>query len=55
LSLPEHEELLSRTGCSDVKIFEDYEKGWMCAMGMKPSKLATGKEPGMLFRSRGFF
>ena len=37
LSLPEHEELLSRTGYSDVKVFEDYEKGWMCAMGRKPS------------------
>jgi len=37
LSLPEHEELLSSIGYSDVKIVEDYEKGWMCATGRRPS------------------
>ncbi|HEX7252343.1 MAG TPA: methyltransferase domain-containing protein, partial [Thermoanaerobaculia bacterium] len=36
LSLPEHDELLSRAGYSDVKVFEEYEKGWMCALGRKP-------------------
>jgi ubiquinone/menaquinone biosynthesis C-methylase UbiE len=36
LTLPEHDELLSRAGYSDVKVFEEYEKGWMCALGGKP-------------------
>ena len=37
LSLSEHEELLSQAGYADVQVLEDYEKGWMCAMGQKPS------------------
>src|SRR5262245_46402846 len=35
MSLDEHEELLSKAGFSDVEVAEDYEKGWMCAIGRK--------------------
>jgi SAM-dependent methyltransferase len=35
LTLEEHRELLAGTGYSDVQVFEDYDKGWLCAMGRK--------------------
>jgi len=36
LTVEEHRELLSDAGYSDVQVFEDYEKGWLCATGRKP-------------------
>jgi len=36
-SLDEFRALLSSTGYSDVDVFEDYDKGWMCAVGRKPA------------------
>ena len=36
LSASEHRELFSRAGYSDVQLFEEYEKGWICAVGSKP-------------------
>lgn len=37
LSVEEHRDLLSRAGCSDVQVFEEHEKGWICTIGRKPS------------------
>jgi SAM-dependent methyltransferase len=36
LSIEEHRDLFSKAGLSDVKVFEDYERGWVCATGIKP-------------------
>jgi ubiquinone/menaquinone biosynthesis C-methylase UbiE len=36
LSVSEHRGLLSKAGYSDVQIFEEYDKGWICAVGRKP-------------------
>ena len=36
LTIEEHRALLASTGYSDAQVFEDYDKGWMCAMGRKP-------------------
>jgi SAM-dependent methyltransferase len=35
LSVDEHRELLANAGYSDVQIFEESGKGWICAIGMK--------------------
>ena len=35
LTVSEHSELFSRAGYSDVRVFEEYDKGWLCAMGRK--------------------
>lgn len=35
LTVEEHRELLASAGYSDVQVFEDYDKGWMCATGRK--------------------
>ena len=37
LSVHEHRELFSNAGYSDVQVFEEYDKGWICALGRKPS------------------
>jgi len=37
LSVDEHRELFTRAGYSDVRIIEEYDKGWICSMGRKPS------------------
>ena len=36
LTVNEHRHLLANAGFSDVAVFEDYEKGWICAVGRKP-------------------
>ncbi len=36
LSVGEHSELFSKAGYSDVQVFEEYTKGWICAAGRKP-------------------
>jgi SAM-dependent methyltransferase len=36
LSVSEHSELFSKAGYSDVQVFEEYDKGWVCAVGRKP-------------------
>jgi ubiquinone/menaquinone biosynthesis C-methylase UbiE len=33
LTVDEHEELLMRAGCSAVEVIEEYNKGWLCALG----------------------
>jgi SAM-dependent methyltransferase len=37
LSVDEHRDLFTGAGFVDVQVFEDYEKGWVCAMGKKAS------------------
>ena len=36
LTLQEHRELFENTGYSDIQIFDQSAKGWVCAMGKKP-------------------
>ena len=37
LSVNEHRELFTKAGYLDVQIFEEYDKGWLCGIGRKPS------------------
>lgn len=37
LTVGEHNDALSRAGYSGVQVFENYDKGWLCATGNKPS------------------
>ena len=36
LSVGEHRELLSAAGYSEVEVFEERRKGWICAVGRRP-------------------
>jgi hypothetical protein len=36
LAVDEYRTLLSTAGYADVQVFEDYEKGWLCAVGRRP-------------------
>jgi len=33
----EHSELFSKAGYSDIEMFEEYDKGWLCVIGKRPS------------------
>lgn len=35
LSVSEHRDLFSSAGYADVQVFEEYNKGWICAVGKK--------------------
>jgi SAM-dependent methyltransferase len=35
LTVSEHRELLSSAGYANVQVFEEYDKGWICAVGRK--------------------
>jgi hypothetical protein len=35
LTSDEHRDLFSSAGFSDVQIFEEFEKGWICGVGRK--------------------
>jgi len=37
LNVDEHRELFVNAGYADAQVIEDYEKGWICALGRKPS------------------
>jgi hypothetical protein len=37
LSAAEHRELFSGAGFRDVQVTEEYDKGWICAIGKSPS------------------
>ena len=37
LSVDEHRDLFTKAGYSDVRVIEEYDKGWICSMGRKPS------------------
>ena len=36
LTVQEHSELFSSAGYTDVQVFEEYDKGWICGVGRKP-------------------
>jgi len=36
MSIDEHRQIFSAAGFSDIAIFEDVNKGWLCATGRKP-------------------
>jgi ubiquinone/menaquinone biosynthesis C-methylase UbiE len=36
LDANEHRDLLLNAGYSDVQVFEEWDRGWICAMGRKP-------------------
>lgn len=36
LSVHEHRELFSVAGFSDVQVFEEHKRGWICVIGRKP-------------------
>jgi len=37
LSVDEHRQLLSQAGFSDIQVIEEYDKGWICALGRRHS------------------
>src|SRR5712692_8371650 len=37
LSVNEHSELFSKAGYSDIEMFTEYDKSWICGIGKKPS------------------
>ena len=37
LSVDEHRELLFRGGFTDVQVIEEFDKGWICGIGKRPS------------------
>jgi ubiquinone/menaquinone biosynthesis C-methylase UbiE len=37
LSADEHRELILRAGFTDVQVIEEYDEGWICAIGKSPS------------------
>ncbi len=37
LSVYEQSELFSKAGYADIEMFEEYDKGWICGIGKKPS------------------
>jgi ubiquinone/menaquinone biosynthesis C-methylase UbiE len=36
LSVDEHRELFAKAGYSDIRVFEESDKGWICSIGRKP-------------------
>lgn len=36
LSVDEHRELLTKAGFVEVQVLEEYDKGWICAIGRRP-------------------
>jgi SAM-dependent methyltransferase len=36
LTVAEHHDLLLKAGFSDVRVLEEYDKGWLCAIGRRP-------------------
>lgn len=37
LSREGHREIFSQAGYTHIQVDEDYEKGWICALGRKPA------------------
>jgi ubiquinone/menaquinone biosynthesis C-methylase UbiE len=46
LSVDEHRELFLRAGFTDVQVIEEYEKGWICALGKSPPRVADNGASG---------
>jgi hypothetical protein len=37
LTVSQHRELFANAGFSDIQVIEERSKGWICAIGRKPS------------------
>ena len=46
LSVDEHRDLFLRAGFTDVQVLEEYDKGWICAIGKSPSSMADNEASG---------
>ena len=46
LSVDEHRELFLRADLTDVQVIEEYDKGWICGIGKKPSPLVDKEAEG---------
>ena len=44
LSADEHRELFEKSGYTDVEIFEELDKGWICGVGRKPKKPGQARD-----------
>ncbi len=44
LSVSDHRELFSKAGYTDVEIFEERSKGWICGVGAKLTTAAVNPE-----------
>jgi hypothetical protein len=44
LTVDEHRDLFARAGYSDIQVFEDRARGWLCAIGARPSRLSDESE-----------
>jgi SAM-dependent methyltransferase len=51
LSVDEHRELFSRAGFTDVQVIEEYHKGWICAIGKSPPRVADNGAEGLRGRA----
>lgn len=45
LTVAEHRDLLSAAGYADIQVFEEYEKGWICAKGRRSETEAPALDP----------
>ena len=36
LGVEEHRQLFSAAGYTEIEVFEENKKGWLCGVGMKP-------------------
>jgi hypothetical protein len=41
LDVAEHRELLVRAGYVGAEVFENYDQGWLCGVGRRPTSVAT--------------
>jgi hypothetical protein len=48
LSVDEHRELFLRAGFTYVQVIDEYDKGWICAIGKSPSPVAQNEARGKL-------
>lgn len=45
LSAQGHRELFSAAGYTDIEIFEEHQRGWLCAIARKPMVIPPGEPP----------
>jgi SAM-dependent methyltransferase len=43
LTVDEHRQLFLRAGFTDVRVIEEYDKGWICGIGKNPTPLGDSK------------
>ena len=44
LSVDEHRQLFLRAGFTDIEFIEEYDEGWICAIGKSPSPVADNRQ-----------